>query len=178
MVRSAFVLLLCCVGIATAEEFQLVLPKRFPEVWRAVKQAIAERRGCQLEYERSMEDTAGLLSGLIRSEYCVLVSGEDSARAVMERYSVQIPHIRGARWMNGRVQYLIRLRELDTVGVEMRLVAELSGLEGYITNRVHFWSSNGILERQLLQRIAELLELPVESVVPKSPAQPQEEESW
>ncbi len=177
MIRSAAVMLLCCcTWMATAKEFQLVLPKRFPEVWRVVKQAIIER-GCQLEYERSIEDTAGLLSGLIRSEYCVLVSGEDSARAVMERYSVQIPRIRGARWMNGRVQYLVRLRELDTAGVELRLVAELSGLEGYITNRVHFWASNGVLERQLLQRIAELLELPVEDIVPKPPAEP-EEESW
>ncbi len=171
---------LCCVGLCVSvavaqQEFQLTLPKRFPEVWRAVKQAITER-GCQLEYERYVEDTTGTLSGILRSEYCVLVSGEDSARVVMERYSVQLPRIRGARWMNGRVQYTARLRELDTSGVELRLTAELSGMEGYITNRVHFWASNGVLEKQLLQRIGELLGLPTEAVVPKPPEKPQEEE--
>jgi len=163
--------------MAAPEEFRVLLPKRFPEVWRAVKQAITER-GCSLEYERSIEDTTGLLSGLLRSEYCVLVQGEDSTRAVMKRYSVELPRIRGARWMNGRVQYTVRLREQDTIGVELRLVAELSGMEGYITNRVHFWTSNGVLERQLLQRIAELLELPAERVVPKPEEKPEEEDSW
>jgi len=175
----AAALLLCIGASAAQQEFQLTLPKRFAEVWRAVKQAITER-GCLLEYERSVEDTNGLLSGLIRSEYCVLVQGEDSTRAVMQRYSVQIPRIRGARWMNGRVQYTARLRELDTAGTELRLTAELSGMEGYITNRVHFWASNGVLEKQLLQRIGELLGLPPEAVLPPSPQKPEqeEEEGW
>jgi hypothetical protein len=167
-----------CLSVAGAqEEFRLTLPKRFLEVWRAVKQAITER-GCQLEYERYLEDTAGTLSGILRSEYCVLVQGEDSTRAVMERYSIQVPRIRGARWMNGRVQYTVRLRELDTNGVELRLSAELSGMEGYITNRVHFWASNGILERQLLQRIGELLGVPEAVVLPQPPEKPEEEEPW
>jgi hypothetical protein len=177
-------LLLWCVTVplwAQPQEFQLVIPKRFPEVWRAVKQALTER-GCQLGYDRYLEDTAGMLSGMLRSEFCVLVQGEDSTRAVMERYSVQIPRIRGARWMNGRVQYTVRLRELDTAGVELRLTAELSGMEGYITNRVHFWASNGVLERQLLARIAELLQLPQTALTPKSStgeeSTPEEEEPW
>ncbi len=179
--RLSIALLLLCGTVASAQqEFRVTLPKRFPEVWRAVKQAMTER-GCQLEYERSVEDTAGLLSGILRTEYCVLVQGEDSTRAVMERYSVQLPRIRGARWMNGRVQYTARLRELDTNGVELRLTAELSGMEGYITNRVHFWASNGVLERQLLQRIGELLGLPPEAVSaeqPRSPAEGEEEGQW
>ncbi|MEN3026272.1 MAG: hypothetical protein ABDH31_01010, partial [Chlorobiota bacterium] len=86
--------------------------------------------------------------------------------------------IRGALWVSGRVQYVVRLRELDAQGVEMRLTAELSGMEGYITNRVHFWASNGILERQLLQRILELLGLSSEVALPKPPEQQQEEDSW
>lgn len=178
MLGRWFLIFVVAAGTSVAQqEFQLVLPKRFPEVWRAVKQAITER-GCQLEYERSQEDTAGLLSGILRSEYCVLVQGEDSTRVVMQRYSVQLPRIRGARWMNGRVQYVVRLSELDAQGVEMRLTAELSGMEGYITNRVHFWASNGILERQLLQRILELLGLSSEVALPKPPEQQQEEDSW
>ncbi|MCS6965335.1 MAG: hypothetical protein NZ473_01005 [Candidatus Kapabacteria bacterium] len=174
-----FVPVIACCSIAAEaqQEFQLTLPKRFPEVWRAVKQAITER-GCQLEYERHQEDTTGLLFGIIRSEYCVLVQGEDSARVVMERYSVEIPRIRGARWMNGRVQFTARLRELDTEGVELRLGAELSGMEGYITNRVHFWASNGVLERKLLQRLSELLGLPAEVVSPAKPEPKEEEEPW
>jgi hypothetical protein len=47
---------------------------------------------------------------------------------------------------------------------------------------VHFWASNGVLERQLLARIAELLELPQTALTPKSStgeeSTPEEEEPW
>jgi hypothetical protein len=41
--------------------------------------------------------------------------------------------------------------------VEFLLKGEMSGREGYVTNEVHFWKSNGYFEHFLVERIKKIL---------------------
>jgi hypothetical protein len=70
----------------------------------------------------------------------------------MEQYG-KLPMIRGGIWITGRVQFKVNVREIGVRQTVLILRAELSGFEQFITNAVHFWTSNGVLERRMHEAI-------------------------
>ncbi len=134
------------------------LKAEFPTLWNAVKKTLADMN-CRIEVEKNDQGSDNLFKGNIRTEFYVLSTGVDSTKDVMERYSCeeknceQFPFIRGGEWSSGRVQYKLLLKEKEDNTVEFRLEGELSGFEQWVTHKVHFWDSNGMLERQLFEKI-------------------------
>lgn len=129
----------------------------FLRAWKAVELSITESGHCRLELKK-VNDADSLMKGIMRSEACVLVSGEDSTREVMEPLSVEkgdlrFPFIRGARWESGRIQYRFKVREVSPNNIEVELTAEMSGMETFVTGKVHFWLSNGILEKEMMKLV-------------------------
>ncbi|MBL7999466.1 MAG: hypothetical protein JNL32_12620 [Candidatus Kapabacteria bacterium] len=130
--------------------------KPFPTVWKTIKKLLTER-GCALEMEKqNFDEKTETYKGNIRSEACVLVSGEDSTRDVLLLYG-KVPMIRGGVWVSGRVQYNFSIKDMPDKTVQVVLTAEVSGKEDFITHLVHFWNSNGILETKLMEDLKKAL---------------------
>lgn len=155
-------LLACClpaVALAADEQpEQIVLTETvnasFGKVWNAVKEAMQES-GCpkpQTEKVTEPVEETGLYKGLYVSDFCILVTGEDSTRDKMEAYG-ELPRIRGGIWITGRVQYKVNVKEEGVRNTKIVLRAELSGFEEFITNQVYFWASNGVLEKRMMDAI-------------------------
>lgn len=126
----------------------------FGKVWRAVKRSMEVHSCGKPQTEKVIEpsEEGGLYKGIYISDFCILATGEDTTRDVMERYG-DIPRIRGGMWISGRIQYKINIREEAQNKTKITLKAELSGFEEFITNQVHFWTSNGVLERAMMAAI-------------------------
>jgi hypothetical protein len=165
--KITFLLLLtfCLFGVESFAQFDFTpdslvvttvqFEKRFPTVWKAVRQAIKDK-GCAIESEKHDEENT---KGNIRTEACVFVDGEDSSRDVMLRYG-KVPMIRGGVWVSGRAQYNFKIKEIPGNKVEVIMTVELSGKEDYITHLVHFWNSNGILDQEMMDRLKAILAAP------------------
>lgn len=129
----------------------------FGRAWAGLKKAM-EIKGCpKPEVEKVIEpvEEGGMYKGVYKSDYCILVQGEDSTKTVMERYG-NLPRIRGGIWINGRIKYYINVRETENHKVKVTLKAQLSGFEEFITNQVYFWNSNGILEHEMMDLIVKM----------------------
>jgi hypothetical protein len=98
-----------------------------------------------------IEET-GLYKGLYVSDYCIVAAGEDSTRIKMEEFG-ELPRIRGGIWITGRIQFRVNVKEEGVRQTKIILRAELSGFEEFITNQVHFWRSNGVLEKRMMDAI-------------------------
>ena len=133
----------------------------FDEVWNATIEAV-EATNCFVAQKSSRQDDEGFYKGKVVSDFCVLAStdmGEDvDVYDTLKFYSVQVPVIRGGVWKNGRIQYKIIIKENEDETVRLLIKSELSGLEEYVTNEVHFWESSGWLEHFLLEDIKARLE--------------------
>lgn len=133
----------------------------FDEVWNATIEAV-EATNCFVAQKSSRQDDEGFYKGKIVSDFCVLAStdmGEDiDVYDTLKFYSVQVPVIRGGVWKNGRIQYKIIIKENEDETVRLLIKSELSGLEEYVTNEVHFWESSGWLEHFLMEDIKARLE--------------------
>lgn len=148
-----------CSITAVAQDFtqdtMLVLRERFkkpfPTVWKTVLKLI-EERGCSIESKKqSQDEKTEAFKGNIKSEACVIVTGEDSTRDVLMKYG-KVPMIRGGVWISGRIQYNFAIKDIpEDKTVQVVLTAQLSGKEDYITQVIHEWNSNGILETQLME---------------------------
>ncbi len=126
----------------------LTFNKPFPQVWKAVKKAI-KQKGCAVESEkRSVDEANDTYKGNIRSEACVLISGEDSTREVLMRWG-KVPMIRGGVWVSGRAQYNFAVQDMPDKSVQVVMTIEMSGKEDFITKEVHFWHSNGVLDEEM-----------------------------
>lgn len=126
----------------------------FGATWEAVKRAMIEFRCDKPQQEKVIEpaEVDGFYKGLYVSDYCILKTGEDSTSKVMEQYG-KLPRIRQGIWASGRIQFKINVREEERGKTKVVLKAELSGFEEYITQSVHFWNSNGILEQRAMDLI-------------------------
>jgi len=135
-------------------EIKEVFKADFPTVLNAVKKTIKDN-GCMIEDEKDPKITEeDLYKIVIRTNMCVYVVGEDSTLITMQRYSRAVPVIRAGRWVNGRIQYRIILNEnKDRESTSLVLKSEMSGFEDYVTSKVHFWNSNGILENQFIEKL-------------------------
>lgn len=138
------------------EIFQETFTKPFPIVWTSIKKALGET-SCLVEHEKYSEDDNGKYKGKLTSVFCVLASGQDSTQVVMERYSKRVPYIRGASWTSVRMQYLFYVTEQEDGTVEVKLKGEISGFEDYITTHFHYFASNGVLEREMMERLKRIV---------------------
>lgn len=150
----------CCSAslIAQDEPQPVVLTEtvqgRFGTVWESLKSAI-EEFGCpkpQVIKVIEPAEEGGLYKGQYVSDYCVLAQGEDTTKATINKYS-EVPRIRGGIWVTCRVQYKINVKEEEGGVTKIILRAEMSGFEEFITAANHFWVSNGVLERQMMDTI-------------------------
>jgi hypothetical protein len=130
------------------ENFQVAFPKLF----KVIKNTLQEK-GCAVERDKYSEGDEGLFKGIIKSEFCVFVEGEDSTYTFLQRYSQRVPVIRAGTWSAGRIQYIIVLKEKDDNSVDMELKAEVSGFENYVTGQMHFFPANGIKEKEFIEAL-------------------------
>ncbi len=121
-------------------------------VAEAIRKAIKDI-DCVIVKDLEKPQKNGLLKILIKSDYCVISEGHDSTFDLVEKYSYKYPFIRGGSWLNLRLQYSFILKETKNEKTDMLLKTQMSGFEDNITNRVHFWKSNGLLEHAMLERI-------------------------
>ena len=159
LILAFAVAILCSASMVAQDEPQpIVLTEtvqgRFGTVWESLKTAI-EEFGCPKPQVIKLIEPAeegGLYKGQYVSDYCVLAEGEDTTKATIQKYS-DVPRIRGGIWVTCRVQYKINVREEEGGITKIILRAEMSGFEEFITAANHFWVSNGILERQMMETI-------------------------
>lgn len=126
----------------------------FGKVWDAIKEAMTEFGCPKPQTDKVIEpvEETGFYKGVYVSDFCIIVTGEDSTRDKMEQYG-EIPRVRGGIWITGRVQYKVNVKEEGVRNTKITLRAELSGFEEFITNQVYFWTSNGILEKKMMENI-------------------------
>jgi hypothetical protein len=134
------------------EKYELDIDAPFELVFRSIKKSISDL-DCMIINESYSQTDSGLYKGSIRSDFCVFSQGSDSTYSVLKRYSLEMPTIRGGIWVNGRIQYKFNLREQKNGKVHILLKGELSGLESYVTNEVHFWNSSGYLETKMMESV-------------------------
>lgn len=136
------------------------LKVEFTTLFNAVKKTLRDME-CDVEVEKYSQSDDNLYRGNIRTRFYIIITGIDSTKDIMEKYSCdedgceKFPYIRGGEWVSGRIQYKFVMKENEDNTVDIRLEGELSGFEQWVTHKVHFWQSNGILERRLLEKIKE-----------------------
>jgi hypothetical protein len=154
--------LLCGTLPAAAQKGKGVIKENlkveFPTLLKAVKKSLSDL-GCRVEVEKTEQGSDNLYRSNIRTEFYIVSTGVDTTKEFMEKLSCEaddcekFPFIRGGEWVSGRVQYSIVLKEKDDETVDFLLKGELSGYEQWVTSKVHFWDSNGILERDFYNSI-------------------------
>jgi len=127
-------------------------------VWKGIKRAFNELGTFSDPSTRDpkMDEKTGLYRGFIRSDFRVFAGGSDTTYKVLERYG-RLPVIRGGTWMAGRVKYEFKVRELSEDVTYVSLVCGISGFEEGVTNEAHFWNSNGILDKEILDLLKKLI---------------------
>lgn len=124
----------------------------YQQVWDAVIASI-EEINCQIISKTAKQNDEGFLKGKIKSDFCVFATQSDTTLQVLRNYSVEVPFIRGGKWISGRKQFTIVLNENENGTVDMILKCELSGREDHVTNRINFWKSNGKFEHEMIESI-------------------------
>lgn len=142
--------------------YEITFDASFDVVYNAVKKSL-ENLSCQTIKNTYKQSDDGFYKGYINSDYCVVSNSNDSTIKVMKKLSFaaseekynrkKFPIIRGGTWLYGRMQYRFVITEKDNNKVHVLLKGELSGFEDYVTNKVHFWDSNGFLETRMLERL-------------------------
>ena len=127
-------------------------------VWKGIKRAFYQMGTFSDPSTRDpkMDEKTGLYRGFIRSDFRVFASGSDSTADVLERYG-RLPVIRGGTWKAGRVKYEFKVKELSEDVTYVALVCGISGYEEGVTNEVHFWNSNGILDKEIMDLLKKLI---------------------
>jgi|GEM_PF-560749 len=134
------------------EKYEARYNKPFEVVWNSIKKTV-ENLGCMIATENYKASDEGLYKGIIKSDFCVFTAGKDSTFKILNKYSYDLPVIRGGIWLNGRMQYTFVVKEEASGGVYMLVKGELSGYEDFVTHEVHFWKSNGMFESSVIKLI-------------------------
>lgn len=129
--------------------FEATFDKSFPTVWKVIQNAITES-GCLIEHAKFRETDEGTYKGKLTSTFCVIAAGEDTTIKVLERYSERVPYIRAGLWTSARMHYTFYVTENDDGTVLVKMKGEISGYEEYVTNKFHYFDSNGQLETTML----------------------------
>ncbi len=162
LLLATLVIAACCATPSVAQE-QIILrdtlDAAFGTVWSAMKSSMEDMACGKAQTDKVMEpeDELGFYKGQYISDFCMLATGEDTTSDYMEQFG-EIPRVRGGIWITGRIQYKVNVVEIGVRKTVMILRAELSGFEEFITNRVYFWTSNGILERRMRDAIVAKVE--------------------
>jgi hypothetical protein len=127
-------------------------------VWKGIKRSFHELGTFSDPSTRDpkMDEKTGLYRGFIRSDFRVFAGGPDTTADVLERYG-RTPVIRGGTWMAGRVKYEFKVRELAEDITYISLVCGISGFEEGVTNEAHFWNSNGILDKEIMDLLKRMI---------------------
>ncbi|MBX3043965.1 MAG: hypothetical protein KIT33_08370 [Candidatus Kapabacteria bacterium] len=133
------------------EKYEDTLNLDFEKVWESAIKCI-EDINCMIITKNPRAGDDGLYRGTLQSDYCVFALGDTVLRN-LKYYSVELPFIRGGIWENARFQYKFIIRELEEGGCYVRITGEISGKERLVTNKVHFWQSNGFKEYQMMERL-------------------------
>ena len=134
-------------------KYDLTFTESFDVVKDAVT-AVLEDIQCLTTQNVLKTDKDGFNRQIIKSDFCVFVEG-DSTFEKLRFFSKEMPFIRGGTWKNGRMQYNFVVTEQAEGSTYLLLKGNLSGFENYVTNKVHFWESNGQLEQAILDAITE-----------------------
>lgn len=133
------------------EKYEDDFAHNFETVWNAVLYSL-EEIGCQVMSKNTRINDEGHYRGVVQSDFCVFSLG-DTTFSVLRKYSLDMPFIRAGKWENGRLQYKFVIQEKGENDVHLVMTTEMSGFESYVTGKVHFWRSNGLLEMAMLERI-------------------------
>lgn len=141
------------------DKYEATFDAYFEDVWNAVIESI-EATDCLVAQKSQKQNDEGLLKGIIKSDFCVFAQkeSEHDVKDSIVKYSKEIPVILGAAWANGRIQYKIILKETDDEQVHLLIKGEISGMESFITEEVHFWESSGYYEHHLLEAVKKKLQ--------------------
>ncbi len=139
-------------------EYTLELP--FDQVWESAIKSI-EEINCQIISKHSKQDDNGLYKGKLESDFCIFAVG-DTAWQNFKYYAMEPPFIRGGVWVSGRFQYKIIVKEEENGSTYIRIIGEVSGFETHVTDKVHFFKSNGFKETMFIERIKKNLGLSYE----------------
>lgn len=141
------------------ESYEDTLDAAFEDVYQICQDLISEYHACQVAFTPSpVQDDEGYFKGVVKSDYCVYSRGRDSTWENIQSYGLDVPFIRGGVWETARTQFTFRLYELETGEVRVKLVAQMSGFEEYVTNKFHFWKSNGYEETMMMEKLAKRVE--------------------
>lgn len=139
------------------EKYEEVFDAPFVTVWNSIKEIITVS-GCQLTSQKYSQTDEGYYKGIIRTDYCIFATGPDSSYKLCQMYQMDMPYLPSAKWISGRINYKIILKEMPDGKVSMTLTSEMSGYEVSVTNKVHFWKSNGLLEHQIIEEFKKKIE--------------------
>ncbi len=127
-------------------------------VAKAVQKSLEDVSCAIVQMKEKTDNEDGWLRWIIKSDFCVFVEGDSTFIKLTEK-SYKMPFIRGGAWRNGRMQYKFVITEQPDDKVYILLSSSLSGLEHYVTNRVHFWESNGQFEHDIFESIKKNIEI-------------------
>ena len=134
------------------EKYEFKFDVSFQVLWNAIKRSLSDI-GCMIAQERLSQTDDGLYRGSLKSDFCVFTMGSDTTDKVLKKYSRDFPIIRGGVWITGRIQHNFIIKEENDGGLSFVHTTSMSGFEDYVTHEVHFWKSNGILEKSMHELI-------------------------
>ena len=126
-------------------------------VMKAVVKSINDLN-CQISQQILKPQEDGSLRGKVVSDYCVFIEG-DSTLAYLQKYSLKMPFIRGGAWRTGRAQYKFTITQQPDKTTYVILKGNISGFEHFVTQKVHFWESNGYYETKMLELLDQNMRL-------------------
>lgn len=125
----------------------------FDVVFDAVQKGLVEA-GYEVQYKSKRRK-------LVESQFRILAGEDDDFFDIMEQYG-EVPYVRSPKWVNGRAMVSIRFEENATGTVAITVTAELSAFESRFVNNWIYWTSNGLIEEEVLTAIISAVEASTE----------------
>ncbi len=102
-------------------------------------------------------DYASKRKKLVESQFKILAGEDDDFFEVMEEYG-EVPYVRSPKWINGRAMVSVRFEEGASGTITITVTAELSAFEKRFVNNWIYWTSNGLIEENVLTSIISTVE--------------------
>lgn len=129
----------------------------FEKVWTSIKETL-QGMGANVASQKYSQTEDGFYKGTIRSDAWVFTEGKDSTYRILQKYSYDMIAIPGSIWTNGRLEFKIKVEEIATDSVQIIMTTKMSAMETHVTEIVHFWQSNGLLEKKFLEDLKAKIE--------------------
>ena len=134
------------------EKYEESYNSSFENVWSSIKEVL-EEMGAHIATQKYSQNDEGFYKGTIRSDAWVFSEGTDSTYRLLQKYSYDMKVIPGSIWVNGRLEFKFKVTEVSPDNVALVMTTKMSAHETYVTEIVHFWQSNGLLEKQFLESL-------------------------